>query len=199
MATIPSCVRLISRRWTAKRSISAAVVATLVLIAVTAITSISLAPANITFFIKQAEIVQYGLYYPNRTLARIYNTHLNFTLVARNKSPRTEVRYGPMDSEIWYGHTEGVWIRTSAFIVSAATTTTAGGEWHQPGTDACFSASANYGYSPTLNPPIDSLVVVKAKVWFRYGLATTLPFTVSVSCWHVNFVYRTTNFPVECA
>jgi hypothetical protein len=124
---------------------------------------------------------------------------LNFTLVARNKSPRTEVRYGPMDAEIWYGPTEGTWIRTSAFVGTAAGAGPAGGdsEWRPPGSDTCFDASANYGYLRDLNPPNDSLVVVEAKVWFRNGPATTLPFTVRFSCWHVNFVDRS-NFPIVC-
>lgn len=144
MVTIP-CVRR-SRRWTTKRSVSAAVVVTLVLIAVTATISISLAPASISFLITKAEIVQFGLYKDGGILARYYNTHLNFTLVARNKSPRTEVRYGTMDAEIWYGPTEGAWIRTSAFVSSAAGPAGGDSEWHH-----CGSRTDRLPHCPSLS------------------------------------------------
>ena len=197
VVTIP-CLRR-SPRWTAKRSISAALLVTLVLIAITASFSIILAPAHISVVVKEAAITTY--YFENNTDRRIRTTHLRFTLVATNNSSRTEVRYGhPMNAEIWYGPTEIAWLRASALLSSDdfdEGSATVSKKWHPPGSDACFHFAANYGYDSQHNAPNDNLVVVQATVWFRYGLATTLPFTVKFACQHVNFV-NGINFPIKC-
>jgi hypothetical protein len=196
VVTIP-CLRR-SPRWTGKRSISAALLVTLVLIAITASVSIILAPAHISVVVRQAGTTKYHFENTNDD-TRIRTTHLTFTLVATNNSSRTEVRYGhPMNAEIWYGPTEIAWLRTTALPSSDDFDqgSAAISKWHPPGTDACFHFDANYGYWPE-NAPNNSMVVVQATVWFRYGLATTLPFTVKFVCQHVNFVHGI-NSPIKC-
>ncbi|KAJ1275161.1 hypothetical protein BS78_05G114800 [Paspalum vaginatum] len=149
-------IHYLRRRWSAKHSISAAMLLVLVFIVVTATISISLAPAHLSFFIEKANIAQYAKYKPGK----ISNTHLNFTMVARNTSPRTAVRYGFMSAEIWYGPAATAWVRTIVDVPP-------NGWWQQPGGAVLFNISADYGYHPDNNATQDCRVVVESKVWFR--------------------------------
>ncbi|CAL5018523.1 unnamed protein product [Urochloa decumbens] len=163
---------------------------TLLLIAVGSTISISLAPAHISFSIEEASIGTYKE--DSKHPDNVTNTHLNFILAANNTSRHTAVRYGSMSVEVWYGPAATAWVRT---VVNAG----GDGEWHMPGSSVNFTVSADYGYSPNNTANNDCRVVVESKVWFRNGLATTLPFTVSFSCWHVDFVYRPPNlYPIRC-
>ena len=158
-------------------------------VALVAATSISLAPARMSFSVVKAEI---GTYKKPLT-GPVTNTHLNFDLVANNTSQRTAVWYDSMSAEIWYGPTATAtsWIRTSVPRAGLP----AGGQ--PPGIVRRINVSADYGYVSEGNATDHCQVVVESKVRFRFGLATTRPFTIKFSCLNVNLVDHT-NLPFVC-
>ncbi|XBJ14120.1 hypothetical protein VPH35_006208 [Triticum aestivum] len=181
MATI----RSVRKRWRAKQYISAAMLGTLFVVALVAATSISLAPARMRFSLITAQIITYR----DPPTGPDTNTHLNFTLQAENTSQRTAVSYESMSAEVWYGPAATAWVRTKNAALPAG--------WQPPSSVVNISVSADYGYHPTSKVTDYCRVVVKSKVFFRFGLARTRPFTIMFSCLNVNFVDRT-NLPVVC-
>ena len=182
--------RSLRRRWRAKQYISAAMLGTLFAVALVAATSISLAPARMSFSVVKAEI---GTYKKPLT-GPVTNTHLNFDLVANNTSQRTAVWYDSMSAEIWYGPTATA---TSSIRTSVHKQAGLPAGWQPPGIVLRINVSADYGYAPEGNATDHCQVVVESKVRFRFGLATTRPFTIKFSCLNVNFVDHT-NLPIVC-
>ncbi|VAI93062.1 unnamed protein product [Triticum turgidum subsp. durum] len=85
-------------KWSHKHIILVTLIGTLVAIAITAVISISLAPAHIYLSLTGMKVggpVQDTKFY-------------SFTLVASNSSPRMAVLYGALDAEIWYSQTAWV-------------------------------------------------------------------------------------------
>ncbi|KAL6606520.1 hypothetical protein ACP70R_042173 [Stipagrostis hirtigluma subsp. patula] len=189
MATTASAIR----RWTAEQFILAVLLGSLVLIAVAAGISISLAPAHISFSIANATISAASN--PEASKDQdVRDWWYNFTVVANNTSRRTAVRYGSLSAEIWYSSTEWVpaeidtppgWQRprstTKAAIVLA--------EYGQFDVKSNKTRIDTDGNNVGVDWP-NTRVVVKANVWFKFGLATTRIYTVRVSCWPVNFFSR---------
>ncbi|XBJ07091.1 hypothetical protein VPH35_012661 [Triticum aestivum] len=181
MATI----RSLRKRWRAKQYISAAMLGTLFAVALVAATSISLAPARMRFSVVKAEIVTYR----KPPTGPDTNTHLNLNLVANNTSQRTAVWFDSMSTEIWYGPAATAWVRTkNAWLPTG---------WQPPRSLISINMSIDYGYVPNSDATDYCRVVVKSKVFFRFGLASTRPFTIKFSCLNVNFVDNT-SLPVVC-
>uniref|UniRef100_A0A0A9LLE5 Uncharacterized protein n=1 Tax=Arundo donax TaxID=35708 RepID=A0A0A9LLE5_ARUDO len=181
MATIPSpCSRC------AKQYILAALLGVLVAITFVAAISVSLAPAHISFSIANATTM---------------HVKYQFTLIAKNNSTRTAVSYGSLSAQIWNSPT--------AWIPAEVNTTAMLPEWQPPRNatnvavwaedgqyNEAANATANATVDGTAEQSTDCRVVVEAKVWFKYGLATR-PYTVTASCLHVNF-FNGTGVPVVC-
>ncbi|KAL6650171.1 hypothetical protein ACP70R_009096 [Stipagrostis hirtigluma subsp. patula] len=174
-------------RWRTKHYLSVAMVGVLVATALVAGISIGLAPAHLTFSITEANIAIYG---PSSD--HIDNTHLNFTLLVNNSSPRTAVRYGPMTGEIWYGPAATVWVR---YAIRGSDQHA----WQKPLSNVSFYFSADYGYNQLTEHAVESCrIQMVSKVWFAWRGLRTLPYTISLSCEPVDFVYNR-GFPVRCA
>ncbi|XP_066335636.1 uncharacterized protein [Miscanthus floridulus] len=181
----PPCHRRI--RWRTKHYLSVAMVGALVVIALVAAISISLAPAHLTFSIAAANVAIYGPLVNNH---HRNNTHLNFTLAVDNSSPRTAVWYGRMTGEISYGPATTAWVRYG-FQESDV--------WQEPNSTACFNFSVDYGYDENTLYAVDSCrILMVSKVRFAWLGLRTLPYTVRFSCEPVNFVDNK-NFPIRCA
>ncbi|KAL6606310.1 hypothetical protein ACP70R_041963 [Stipagrostis hirtigluma subsp. patula] len=186
------------RRWNTKQYIFTALIGLLVAVMVVAGISISLAPAHISFSIASAAISR-ARKADDTTDDRYYN----FTLVASTTSGQTSVSYRHLTAEIWYSPTGWVPIEVNL------TTTTGLRQWQRPGSETPVPILAKYGQfsEATRNVTMEggagwpnSRVVVEAKVLFRFGLTTTMPYTVRASCWPVNFLNNTaTHFPVDCS
>ncbi|RLN09288.1 hypothetical protein C2845_PM11G17610 [Panicum miliaceum] len=172
-------------RWRVRHFILAAVGCALVAIAIVAAISISLAPAHISFSIANAT-----LSFPSHAY--------NLTITANNTSRRPEVMYDFMSAEIWTDP-------TTSFLAEVNRTEARQG----PRSAASFSVLVDYRqYDLTTDNSTksgndsDCKVVVVARVRFRIGHAVpTRPYTISATCWHVNFLSRhnASDFPVECA
>jgi len=178
-------------RWRTKHYLSVAMVGALVAIALVAAISISLAPAHLTFFIADANVAIYGPIINNHSSY----THLNFTLVANNSSPRTAVWYGRMTSEISYDPATTVWVRYGRGTDQLVRPNL----WQKPLSLVRFHFSADYGYNEHTPYAVDVCrIVIVSKVRFAWHGLPTLPYTVRFSCEPVNF-NDNTNFPVICA
>lgn len=203
MATI-SCTSFWSR-WDAKQYIFAGLVGALVTMAVVAVISISLAPAHIFFSVANATTsnVSAG--------GNLSNGFYNFTLVSNNTSWHTKSHFATLSAQIWYS--------TTGYIMAEDVNTTAVLPWWQsPRNVTNIAFCADYGQydekpqpgnkSATSSMQLDEEkairqdchVVVMAKVWFKsvYGLLATVPYTIQVTCLHVNFS-NTTNVTVKCS
>lgn len=175
-------------RWRTKHYFSVAMVGGLVAIALVAAISISLAPAHLTFSITHANIATYSPSVDNHNRS---NTHLNFTLVVNNSSPRTAASYGAITGEISYGPAAAAWVRYHDPGQP--------GVWQKPLSSVLFNFSADYGYNETIPFAVDnSRIVMESKVRFSWRGLSTLPYIVHITCKPVNFVYNT-GFPVICA
>ncbi|KAK3137371.1 hypothetical protein QOZ80_5BG0451420 [Eleusine coracana subsp. coracana] len=187
------------RRWSSKQYILTALLGTLVAIAAAAAISISLAPGHVSFTIADAEMSSVTV----DEEEQLYNDYYNFTLVAINTSKRMAVRYGSLSANIWY--------RENSWIPAEDVNTTAEMPgWSQPlGEPAVVRVWADWAqYNVKANETVSSqmatnnknndtdkrninwpncLVSLEAKVWFRFGLIPTMPFTVRASCFPVNF------------
>ncbi|EER89095.1 hypothetical protein BDA96_10G016900 [Sorghum bicolor] len=212
-------------RWSTKQYILAALLGMLAMVAVVAAISISLAPAHVALFVRDANIT-----HANKTsqdgkqVLRFW--YYNLTLVANNTSHRTAVSYGSLAVEIWRSETE--WVPTEEVNTSAVLP-----GWLPPGNTSLVKFGVEGGQSNQETAPVkaqppssstpaqgasgnaavgndsnaaaaggvpkwpDCRVVVEAKVWFRFAGVPTLPYTVRVSCFPVNFLDGTTG-PVNC-
>ncbi|EMS60924.1 hypothetical protein TRIUR3_11897 [Triticum urartu] len=134
-------VRSLRKRWRAKQYISAAMLGTLFAVALVAATSISLAPARMSFSVVKAEIGTY-----NKPLTGpVTNTHLNFDLVANNTSQRTAVWFDSVSAEIWYGPAATAWVRTKDAGLPAG--------WQPPRSVISINVSADYGATRAATNP----------------------------------------------
>lgn len=199
MATVaPSCWS----RWSAKQYIVGALLGLLVAIAVAAAISISFAPAHISFSVSATNVTTVTV----DEQSHIYDQFFNFTLVANNTSRRTSVSYGSLSAEMWYSET--AWI--PAELDTTAQQQLLADVWWRPGSTAAVAAWAEWGQyneePPTKRSNMTTTttdmapavvvkwpfcrVVVKARVWFRYGLLPTRPYTIRVSCFPVIWIFR---------
>ncbi|KAK8447737.1 hypothetical protein SEVIR_8G142200v4 [Setaria viridis] len=173
-------------RWRTKHYLSVAMVGALVVIALVAAISISLAPAHLTFSIADANVAIYGPLVDNHS----NYTHLNFTLAVNNSSPRTAVWYGPMTGEISYGPAATAWVR---YGIRGSDV------WHKTLSAVRFNFSVDYGYNENTPDAVDNCrILMVSKVWFAWLGLPTLPYTLRFSCEPVNFK-DSTRFPVICA
>jgi hypothetical protein len=202
-------------RWSTKQYILAALLGMLATVAVVAAISISLAPAHIAFFVRDANITR-----ANKT-SQDGKQLLHNTLVANNTSHRTAVSYGSLTVDIW--RSETAWIPTEEVNTSAAlpgwlppgntslvkfgveggqyneeTTAPNKGQPPPPAQGASNAAVDNSNATAAAVPKWpDCRVVVEAKVRFRFAGVPTLPYPVRVSCFPVNFLDGTIG-PVNC-
>ncbi|KAG2634321.1 hypothetical protein PVAP13_2NG190906 [Panicum virgatum] len=213
------------RRWGAKRYILAALLGTLVAVAVVASISISLAPAHISFSVANAEITNTTVANTNGNLINLY---YNFTLVANNTaSKRTAVSFASLSAEIWESETAWVpaeevnttaepelyqgllpagsaarvkiWAESGQYNEVEAGNGNNGTKKQHGGTAPATDDNKHTG-APAGNDTVkwpNCRVVVEAKVWFSLGLLRTRPFTVIASCYPVNFKYAI-SAPVTC-
>uniref|UniRef100_A0A0A9BT84 Late embryogenesis abundant protein LEA-2 subgroup domain-containing protein n=1 Tax=Arundo donax TaxID=35708 RepID=A0A0A9BT84_ARUDO len=220
MATIPSPCS----SWSAKQYILAALLGVLVAIAFVAAISISLAPAYISFSIANATMSgddngYYQCYY-NFTL--VANNTSRRTEVSYG-SLSTQIWYSPaawIPAEVntmlpeWQPPRNATDVAIGAEYGQyneAANATANTTDHRQLGTveksvfdcrrvaleaNATANATVDDCQLGTVEKSVDCRVVVEAKVWFKYGL-TTRPYTVTASCWHVNF-FNGTGVPVTC-
>lgn len=174
-------------RWRSKHYLSVAMVGALVVIALVSAIFICLAPAHLIFSIADAEVHIYGPLVNNHSSY----THLNFTLVVNNTSPRTAVRYGPITGEISYGPAAMAWVRYDDPGLPEVW-------WKEPRSSVRFNFSADYGYSEKAMYAVEnSQITMVSKVWFSWRGLYTRPYTIRFSCEHVNFK-DSKCFPVKC-
>lgn len=191
-------------------------------VAVAAAISISLAPAHIAFSVRDANITRTEMKSKDgKHLLHFW--YYNLTLVANNTSHRTKVSYGSLSVDIW--RSETAWIPTEEVNASAALpgwlppgnitlvkVGVEGGQYNEetaangarpppppPSPTPAQGSSSNVavGNSSGVAKWPDCRVVVEAKVWFRFAGVPTLPYTVRVSCFPVNFLEGTSG-PVNC-
>lgn len=208
-------LRVPRSRWSTKQYILAALVGMLATVAVVAAISISLAPAHIAFFVRDAnrtEVIIKNITRGNQQLS-YFNWYYNLTLVANNPSRRTAVSYGSLTVNIWLSET--AWIladEVNPFTALPPGNTAlvnfsvVGGQYDEATPTAPNGAKTSPPPSPS--PKGSSSVtgvakwpycrvVVEAKVWFRFAGVPTLPYTVKVSCFPVNFLAGI-SVPVNC-
>jgi hypothetical protein len=188
-------------------------------VAVAASISISLAPAHIAFFVRDANKDHETTAFQDGKLVHGNFWFYNLTLVANNTSHRTAVSYSSIIVNIWWSETS--WTPTDEVNTSIALP-----GWLLPGSTALVKVGVEAGQynkdqAKTMTPPLpppppppsqgsvksnsgggvakwpECRVVVEAKVRFRFAGVPTLPYTVRVSCFPVNFLDGTSS-PVNC-
>lgn len=183
-----SCPRWFDR-WSAKQTVLTTMLAALAAIAIFAGFSITLAPAHIFFSITNA----------TTTAADLIGGYYNFSLVAHNPSRRMSVKYTSLSAQIWYSYTG--YIPADDVNIAAALP-----GWQPPRNTTAIAVSVENGQydvdEPTKGSAVGNAtttttrekqlvekecrVVVEAKVRFKFGMQTR-PYTVRVTCFHVNF------------
>ncbi|CAL5076410.1 unnamed protein product [Urochloa decumbens] len=163
----------------------AAMIGTLVIIAMAAVIIISLTPPRVYFSIEDASL-QDGQYKDQK--------FYNFTLSANNTSRRMEVHYTTLYTEIWI--TPSVWysaeVNMSGFqhgYKQPPENVTKVPSWAEYYQSDSMTASTQGGGGAGNWP--NCTVVVIAKVTFKVGLACTRPYHIRVSCFPVNFLNKT--------
>ncbi|TKW02508.1 hypothetical protein SEVIR_8G245200v4 [Setaria viridis] len=159
--------------WSSKHLVVAAMIGTLVVVAIAAVIIVDLTPPQVFFSIEDASLQFY-----------------NFTLSANNTSRRMEVHYTTLNTEIWI--TPSDWysaeLSMSGFTQQPPDNVTKFAGWAESYQLDSMMASAQG--SGAGNWP-NCTVVVIAKVLFKVGLARTRPYHIRVSCFPVNFRDKT--------
>ncbi|CAM0948349.1 unnamed protein product [Alopecurus aequalis] len=168
-------------RCSSKHIVVAAGIGILVTTAITIVALISLTPPQLMFSILDAS-----------RDSEFYN----FTLSATNTSPRMEVHYTSLNTEIWID--PGMWylaeVNMSGYVQSPQNVSKVPGFAVYYGLD---TTTESQQYSVVGNWP-NCTVVVIAKVWFKVGLARTQPYLIRVSCFPVNFLNHTLTPYANC-
>uniref|UniRef100_A0ACD5TL18 Uncharacterized protein n=1 Tax=Avena sativa TaxID=4498 RepID=A0ACD5TL18_AVESA len=171
-------------RWSSQHTVVAAAVGILVVIAIAIVVIISLSPPQLQFSIQDAGLNK-GWYGGQQ--------FYNFTLTANNTSPRMEVRYTTLNTEIWISPT--MWYSADmnmsrfhfhqGYVQSPENVTNVPGwaEYYESDSTTESAQDAGTGHWPNCT------VVVIAKVVFKVGLARTRPYHIRVSCFPVNFLH----------
>ncbi|CAL5050509.1 unnamed protein product [Urochloa decumbens] len=193
-----------SRRWSTKKFILAAMLGALVAVVVVASISISLAPARLAFSVVYANISMFPS--TERSLTTIW--FYNLTLEANNTSWRTEVSFVSLSAVIWQSET--AWIPADEeswsmppLLPQGSTRvnfSVQGGQYNEeqakgpplppgalPPPPPPTASSTDADEAAGNSVPANCTVVVEAKVKFRAGGVSTLPYTVTASCKQVDF------------
>ena len=202
MAKLPSCIK----RRSANTYILSALLGALVAVAVVASIAVSLAPAHISFTVANGRIISRPEENkPNEAPTKYYN----ITMVANNKSRRTKVQYSSLSIQIWFNPTG--WVPGEANLTAGELA-----EWQRPGKATSFPILTKFfdynnevaTISESGDEQLDDtekgriswpkcLVLVEAKVWFRFRLVATRQYTVRASCYPVDFERGVTS-PINC-
>nr|CAB3469272.1 unnamed protein product [Digitaria exilis] len=184
------------RPWSGKKSILAALLAALVMVAVATGISISFAPAHISFSVAYADTTMVASGH------QLKYWYYNLTLVAHDSSRRREVQYGSIAADIWWSETKSMPTDEAAGLPSG---------WQPPGSSRLVNLGVEKGQydekengtAAAATPPPPLLpaaekgnvssrvewpicrVVVEAKVLAR--MIPTLPYTITATCFPVNF------------
>ncbi|KAG2609017.1 hypothetical protein PVAP13_4KG006572 [Panicum virgatum] len=191
-------------RWNVQQRVFALLLGALAAMAVAAGISVSLAPARISFSVANATTSRV----PVQGSPGLLNGFYNLTLVANNTSRRTQVRFAAVSAQIWYSATGYVlagevdaaaalpgW-RSPRDVAGVAFWAKYGQYDHKAGTARNGKAGKELKAEKATKQ--DCRLVVEAKVRFKYGLAVTMPYTIRVSCFHVNFS-SSSNVSVQCS
>ncbi|TKW02522.1 hypothetical protein SEVIR_8G247200v4 [Setaria viridis] len=173
--------------WSSKLLVVAAMIGTLVVVAIAAVIIVGLTPPKVFFYIEDASLHD-GLLKQQK--------FYNFTLFANNTSRRMEVHYTNLNTEIWIAPSE--WysaevsmsgfkqppVSINGYKQPPDNVTKVAGWAEYDQLDSTSTASAQG--SGAGNWP-NCTVLVIAKVLFKVGLARTRPYHIRVSCFPVNF------------
>ncbi|XP_004979988.1 uncharacterized protein LOC101767155 [Setaria italica] len=176
--------------WSSKLLVVAAMIGTLVVVAIAAVIIVGLTPPLVFFSIQDASLQGGQL-----KQQKFYN----FTLYANNTSRRMEVHYTNLNTEIWIAPSE--WYPAEVSMSGFEQPPVSINGYKQPPDNVTKVAGWAEFYQTTSltaaaqgggagNWP-NCTVVVMAKVLFKVGLARTRPYHIRVFCFPVNFLNTT--------